>query len=463
MPIAAVPEYLQKLGPEFYLTAPPGHRFLLYFAAWGENQETSRIDWRMKDRVPKIDKKTKQQKVGKSGLEWEDLPNDQFACTIAACKTPAHLAETPRTRTPKVDPGLVPWQPLMKALLERQTTQAALFDARGEILRLDALATAPFTTGLGNEHPLENGFAFLNPYGLPYLPGSGVKGVLRQAARELASGDWGESFGWTEEAITALFGREGESGDTEHQRGALVFWDVIPQVAGDSLAVEIMTPHQSHYYQWKKDRDAKEIEVPPHESGQPNPITFLTVPHGSRFVFHVQCKLAFLAGLTPALAKNQHWKTLLEAAFQHAYQWLGFGAKTAVGYGAMEEHPDAKAERKRLIAATQAEAERRAEETRRSTLSPEGLAWEEHQPLIESFREKFETARKAPYNPGGQFNNDRNEFLKVALAWTDQRCRTAAGELLKATLSKAWGTPGNKDNKQRLLDAVAQLGGTIAP
>jgi CRISPR-associated protein Cmr6 len=31
-----------------------------------------------------------------------------------------------------------------------------------------------------------------------------------------------------------------------------------------------------------------------------------------------------------------HWKALLQSAFEHAFQWLGFGAKTAVGYGAMD-------------------------------------------------------------------------------------------------------------------------------
>ena len=95
-------------------------------------------------------------------------------------------------------------QKAMRGLLERQR-QAFDVSARADAAyRLDALATAPFTTGLGNEHPLENGFAFLNPYGLPYLPGSGVKGVLRQAARELASGQWGEARGWSTERCTSV-------------------------------------------------------------------------------------------------------------------------------------------------------------------------------------------------------------------------------------------------------------------
>ena len=120
------------------------------------------------------------------------------------------------------------------------------------MLSLDATAIAPFTTGLGNEHPLENGFAFFNPYGLPYLAGSGVKGVLRQAARELASGQWGNEHGWSADKqfeirvngkslaismLDALFGLEsqdggslavgafgglGESGDMKQFDGLLV-------------------------------------------------------------------------------------------------------------------------------------------------------------------------------------------------------------------------------------------------
>lgn len=365
MAVAAVPAYLLKEGPEFYLSAPPGHRFLLYFAAWGDNQETNKIDWRMKDRVPKIDKKTGQQKIGKFGPEWDDQPNDQYACTISACKTPAFDEERPRRTKPKADPGLKPWLPLMNALAIRQSAQAATL-ASDNLLRLDAYSTSPFTTGLGNEHPLENGFAFLNPYGLPYLPGSGVKGVLRQAARELARGDWGDTQGWDDAAIDALFGKE-DSNDA--QRGALAFWDVIPQIAPQdpkkpeqiSLMVEIMTPHQSHYYQQK----AAAGSTSPHDSGQPNPISYLTVPPCSGFVFHVVCDLAFLRRIAMPLADNSQWRKLVSAAFEHAFQWLGFGAKTAVGYGAMQADKEAAAKAAKARKDHEAETERARQEAER--------------------------------------------------------------------------------------------------
>lgn len=45
--------------------------------------------------------------------------------------------------------------------------------------------TAPFVTGMGNPHPLENGFTWHPTLGMPYLPGSAVKGLVR-AAVELA-------------------------------------------------------------------------------------------------------------------------------------------------------------------------------------------------------------------------------------------------------------------------------------
>lgn len=283
---AAAPAYLGK----DFADAPPGHRFSLYLEAWQD-------DWT-------LDKKNKTQAI-KRVLP---LPDDSVKA--------------------------------LNALRDRQLKLAQSLDA--EIF--NALTTAPFATGLGMEHPLENGFAFLDPYGLPYLPGSGVKGVLRAAARELASGDWDGNEGWEKEYkyIPALFGSE--PGEDSLERGALTFWDVIPQLPANKLSkkvemrVDVMTPHQTHYYQGGNT---------PHDSGQLNPIPFLTVPSGALFLFVVTCDERYL--LDEGL-KGDGWRNLLRAAFVHAYAWLGFGAKTAVGYGAMQIDKEAAAatERKRL-------------------------------------------------------------------------------------------------------------------
>jgi CRISPR-associated protein Cmr6 len=343
---------------------------------------------------------------------------------------------------------------VLGAMIARQGAVAAPLAADGRLLTLDARATAPFTTGLGNEHPLENGFAFLNPYGLPYLPGSGVKGVLRQAARELESGRWGDKEGWTEHAITHLFGLDSEDRGKEHRRGALTFWDVLPQLEGDTLHVDVMTPHQSHYYQ-----PGKEI-VPPHDSGQPIPIPFLTVPPSSRFTFHVQCDLRLLRRRDESLAAADRWQALMQAAFRHAFEWLGFGAKTAVGYGAMAPDPAARQKRESEAAAQRSRAHAEAEAARLDALTPEDRQFEEAKAAVDKFREALAKAKAAgSYNPGGPFNQERLAFVKTALSWTDTRGRAAAADALAESATKAWGRPSNKERWAELQKAIADLKG----
>lgn len=219
----------------------------------------------------------------------------------------------------------------MHALAERQRTSGAATGA--EVI--EAVSIAPFATGLGWEHPNENGFAFLHPYGLPYLAGSGVKGVLRDAARELADGHDGDTHGWTKEAIDKLFGPMPEeiTKSEDAFRGALRFFDVIPEIAADKekkirMDVDIMNPHYGDYYQGKS---------APHDAGSPVPIFFLIVPPDSKFTFVVDCPRE---RLLPEELRAK-WRSMVRAAFKHAFRWLGFGAKTAVGYGAMRLATDA--------------------------------------------------------------------------------------------------------------------------
>jgi len=92
----------------------------------------------------------------------------------------------------------------------------------------------------------------------------------------------------------------------------------------------------------------------------------------------VQCDPTAL----PASLKNS-WPILLEAAFQHAFDWLGFGAKTAVGYGqfpsdalekARAEREAAARRRQEAAAKARAEAERLA---KLAAMSPLDRAIEE--------------------------------------------------------------------------------------
>ena len=158
--VAAVPAYIAQN----FKDVPPGHRFGLYLQLWDAG------NWSIKEN-PKREPSEKYQALNRL----------------------VTLSHQDKQR--------------LEAMQARQRSMADGLIA-DERFYLPATSSAPFLTGTGMEHPLENGFAFLNPYGLPYLPGSSIKGVLRRAAEELALELYGESSGWTPLMVWWLFGFE---------------------------------------------------------------------------------------------------------------------------------------------------------------------------------------------------------------------------------------------------------------
>ncbi|MCG5502078.1 type III-B CRISPR module RAMP protein Cmr6, partial [Ectothiorhodospira lacustris] len=316
----------------------------------------------------------------------------------------------------------------MRALADRQDGLIAQL-ADSDRLSVDAIGIAPFVTGMGNEHPLENGFAFLNPHGLPYLPGSGIKGVLRAAAEELAGDprrDWRpeNTFGWDQmfdtsqkerrSAIELLFGHDPQDGQKAAAplfRGLLDIWDVIPRLdKGSNLMVEVMTPHQKEYYEGK---------ATPHDSGQPIPIKFLAVPPGARFTFHLRIDRARMQSLGVTDTLGKVWQDLMRAAFDHAFEWLGFGAKTSLGYGAMAIDSSASETRREKQKAQAEQRAAAAESALLESLSEEDRERHEAEKRIAAFRACTQEARKQPYQPGGVYDQERNDFIKVVTQWDD--------------------------------------------
>ncbi len=288
----AVPEWTRAAWIAAKDSCAPGHQFSLYFAIWNDQ-------WEMV--------KTLNHESGK----------------VLALKECLSFASV---------------EPLASAIRERQTAVTCALP-KDSFLVIDAESTSPFTTGLGIEHPVENGFAFLTPYGLPYLAGSGVKGVLRRAAEDT------DSLSDPEREL--LFGTDNQPAedqqkviDENHTRGILTFWDVFPlppkAATGANpaakLSIEVMTAHHSGYLQ---------KGGPPHDSEQPNPIPFLAIPPHAAFRFVVTCQLH---RLTPG-ALSRPWEETVKSLFADAFAWLGFGAKTAVGYGAMKQLSQAEAQR----------------------------------------------------------------------------------------------------------------------
>ena len=509
MPIAGVPQYL---GSDFR-SAPPALRFGMYLPIWTERADQER----------EVKERAKQR--SHEGRELSHLLQRKGMDAAIERLVLRHVL--PNLWNKNDSGGRDSWKKVieltnddsarMKALVDRQ---AALFQAVAGLdgLEQNARSVAPFMTGLGNEHPLENGFAFLNPYGLPYLPGSGVKGVVRRAAEELAHPDFfQDGNGWTLPAIWHLFGFEpgpaARPSNTEwepwidgfsvsnkevgsyldavldgapgtlklkdrvlqadnrkckllqerhlHVRGALEFWDVVPQIKGKKLAVEIMTPHHSHYYQDK----AHAGSASPHDSGKPNPISFLTVPPGSSFAFHVRCDHPRLSRFAPELAKDGQWRTLLEAAFKHAFEWLGFGAKTAVGYGAMQPMPrvnvaataatgserrptrvEQEQERRQVEAERVAADQRRKEQEAFDALPSSARLLIEAERALKAFQGRSTRLDHAPLN---EAKSQGNRLAAEAAVWPDATEREKAASFLEHLYEViGWHEAGVKASKR---------------
>jgi CRISPR-associated protein Cmr6 len=168
--------------------------------------------------------------------------------------------------------------------------------------------------GLGNPDPSDIGFAFDHACGVPYLPGSTVKGIVRSGAL---------LHGAEKEERAILLGDEpnpdkGDSG----LRGGVVFFDALPK-EWPELTVDVITRHHDPEGIAKKN-------ALPLETDEPTPVPFLVVKKDQVFVFRI-------ARLAQLQAPNfpDDWDSIIWKWLATALDELGAGAKTAVGYGQM--------------------------------------------------------------------------------------------------------------------------------
>lgn len=219
--------------------------------------------------------------------------------------------------------------------------------------------------GLGASHVLETALTLDRNTGLPYLPGSTVKGLARawgliEIGAQLGitlddevsvRGEQKKLFNVVAETLISeptetllptlqrlrpvnedaetyvqwfrfIFGWQGET-------GAICFADAI--YAGESApryAADVMTPHYVNYY-------TENGGKPPAEDDNPNPVSFITVDKGNVFAFGLIPRLSAYMIFTEEDRQNN-----LTMALNVTTDWLvnglarmGVGSKTAAGYG----------------------------------------------------------------------------------------------------------------------------------
>ena len=241
--------------------------------------------------------------------------------------------------------------------------------------------------------------------GVPYLPGTAVKGVARHVALSaLRQGEWSiEEFMTVFGVSEADFGEKGElkayakdvAEDRRRQRGLVDFLPANP-LTEPKIEVDISTVHYPDYYQSGKEADLAR------ENLRPN--SFPVVAAGVRYAF---CIVATDRRVSPELFVKA------KAALVEAMTIKGFGAKTGAGYGWFKDMTDEVAEELR-------QREERTRAAREKELAAEKAKQEE---AMRKAAEAERMAHLASMSPGERIVEEWNRAGSIKAAVNGSKIR----------------------------------------
>lgn len=197
---------------------------------------------------------------------------------------------------------------------DRLRARTAAGPAYRRVLLVTSLA--PVICGMGERTPGENGLTLHPVYGVPFLPGTSLKGILRAW---VLTQSWGAD--WQEGGVysRALFGQGGHEGAA----AVVDILDALPVPGTAMFTLDVLTPHHADYY--------KGGGAPLGWEG-PNPVQFLAAAKAVRYRVVVEGDPAWVT-------KATEWLALALAE-------RGVGAKSRGGYGRFvceplaANHPD---------------------------------------------------------------------------------------------------------------------------
>lgn len=228
--------------------------------------------------------------------------------------------------------------------------QLALVNALGGVTLPMTLDGGNMVSGLGEAHALENGFRWHYTLGTPYLPACAIKGMLRAYLAQ-----WDDSDGETrfsDAECEQIFGPAQGGPQSSLHAGEILFFDAIP-LTPPMLTLDVLTPHVGAWYSSDKSQ-LDDPSVVPADWQSPVPVPFLAVKKAD-WLFSLAARDPSQPGATARLEKLKE-KLILALAT------LGFGAKTALGYGVMKPTYSELVEQHQLRAEQQRLAQMSAEQ-----------------------------------------------------------------------------------------------------
>ncbi|AUM88161.1 type III-B CRISPR module RAMP protein Cmr6 [Clostridium botulinum] len=220
---------------------------------------------------------------------------------------------------------------------------------RFEWLRFQGDINDKLIIGLGNQSVFETDITLHNTYGIPYIPGSALKGVFRnyiiQEYFKYCSDKCYEGCNKEceknankDSLFIKIFGGENDKG--ENVQGKVIFMDSFSD--NYSIKRDIMTPHHKDYYSSKEEQ----IFLPL-DSDEPTPIQFLVMKKKGATELKFEINLAIDKSISNdiiqenesinnAILEKYKNKTIYEFILENlidALNFHGLGAKTSLGYG----------------------------------------------------------------------------------------------------------------------------------
>lgn len=190
--------------------------------------------------------------------------------------------------------------------------------------------------GLGNESVYETSMTLHHIYGIPYIPGSAIKGVVRShiiteefEKDKMDSLDLknAEKRALQDPGFCDIFGCPKNSFYNESRQGKIIFFDSLP-LSEPQIKPDVMNPHYGPYYSESSGK------IPPADYHNPNPIFFLTVEE-TEFEFIIGIKVRDNNRIEQGKFSGEYPLSIAQKCLKEALSEHGIGAKTAVGYGYM--------------------------------------------------------------------------------------------------------------------------------
>ncbi|MCI0392597.1 MAG: type III-B CRISPR module RAMP protein Cmr6 [Acidobacteria bacterium] len=242
---------------------------------------------------------------------------DKFICNQGEKAKCADERDDPKKRLPKTrlveEVAEIPaWQDYQRFFDRWRESLTARGAKIGE-----AQTQGRMIVGLGGEAVLETAIALHRTYGVPYIPGSALKGLAASYTRRRLGAEWKPDTP-DAKAYRVVFGQTEDA-------GYVTFYDALYMPGSGhnagrgprALYADVLTVHHPAYYQGE--------ETAPADWDSPNPVSLLAAT-GKYLI---------------ALAAEPGWEKWRDAAFEILKQAIaedGVGAKTSSGYGRLKLH-----------------------------------------------------------------------------------------------------------------------------